>query len=529
MIKFRKHKKGDLSMDMEVFHRQFEMEKPMPTQEFVACAERLCQEVRQNKNEEQKSELCREIYGNINKEHVQMAVFLYSMFLNLDYNPEIMEEFALYVKEEKNLNYKNKHFLFYQMTQFVFLHPEFETEEVLTAKWELLKQVETEIKQEIKVPLHRIPREECNPNMAVVITEQFLGVQHGPTKTALDRCAIMKKTMGKEVLLINTAEFMPMNGWLLILGGKRGNYDVTLCEKEYQTWQGVEIPYFQCENVMPEAEVEELLLQMIEKIKPMYVINIGGSSLFAGLVDEMVPVITVGTTQSGLATTLTTYQAVHGKLDEKWLHVLENVGKTERHMINGLFTFSLKEQTETTTREKEGLPENQFLLAVVGARLDEEVSEEFLDMLNAVLSEQVGVVFIGKFESYEERMQAYPTIKQYAHCLGFCKDILSKLEICDLYVNPTRKGGGTSVVEAMSKGKPAVSVDFGDVAGIIGEEFCCADYEEMAEIIRRYAEDETFYQEMAREADRLAEIYLDTESEFRKIIAEYDRREAGGE
>lgn len=512
-------------MDMEVFRRQFEMEKPMPTQEFVTCAEKLCQEVQQNKNEEQKTALCREIYGNINKDDVEMTVFLYSMLVNLDYNPKYMEEFARYVIEEKRLNYKNKYFLFYQITQFVFLHPEFETEEVLTAKWELLKQVEAEIKQEIKMPLHRIPRQECNPNMVVVITEQFLGTQHGPTKTALDRCAIIKRGMGKEVLLINTAEFMPMNGRLSILGGKRGNYDETLCQKEYQTWQGVEIPYFQVENVMPEAEVEELLLHVIEQIKPMYVINIGGSSLFAGLADELVPVITVGTTQSGLATTLTTYQTVHGKLDEKWLHVLKNVGKNERHMIEGIFTFSLREQTETTTREKEGLPENQFLLAVVGGRLDEEVTEEFFHMLKSVVSKEIGIVFIGKFEHFGEMTAKYPEIKPYAYYLGFCQDILSKLEICDLYVNPTRKGGGTSVVEAMSKGKPAVSVDFGDVAGIIGEEFCCKNYEEMAEIIKRYAQDRAFYEERAQAAGKVADVYLDTASEFKRIMEEYDRRE----
>lgn len=152
-------------MDMEVFRRQFEKEKTMPTQEFVTCAEELCRKMQQNKNEGQKAELCGEIYGNINKEHVEMTVFLYSMLVNLEYDPKYMEEFVRYVTEEKRLNYKNKYFLFYQITQFVFLHPEFETEEVLTAKWKLLKQVKTEIKQEIKMPLRRIPRQECNPNM----------------------------------------------------------------------------------------------------------------------------------------------------------------------------------------------------------------------------------------------------------------------------------------------------------------------------------------------------------------------------
>lgn len=32
-----------------------------------------------------------------------------------------------------------------------------------------------------------------NPNFAIVITNQFLSAEHGPTKTALDRCIVLKK------------------------------------------------------------------------------------------------------------------------------------------------------------------------------------------------------------------------------------------------------------------------------------------------------------------------------------------------
>ena len=106
--------------------------------------------------------------------------------------------------------------------------------------------------------------------------------------------------------------------------------------------------------------------------------------------------------------------------------------------------------------------------------MDEEVTDDFLKMLRGVLSPQIGVVFIGKFETYEKVAERYPNIRQYMYQLGFCSDILSKLEICDLYVNPTRKGGGTSAVEAMSKGLPTISVSYGDVAGIIGEEVVVA-------------------------------------------------------
>lgn len=101
-----------------------------------------------------------------------------------------------------------------------------------------------------------------------------------------------------------------------------------------------------------------------------------------------------------------------------------------------------------------------------------------------------------------------------------------RIELCDLYVNPTRKGGGTSAVEAMYKGKPAVSVGYGDVAGIIGEEFCCADYDEMVEIIKRYSADKQFYQEQSERAYKLAEEYLDTDGEFKRILSEYQKKKA---
>lgn len=41
------------------------------------------------------------------------------------------------------------------------------------------------------------------------------------------------------------------------------------------------------------------------------------------------------------------------------------------------------------------------------------LSEEFLDMLNAVLSEQVGVVFIGKFESYDTESEFRKIMEEY--------------------------------------------------------------------------------------------------------------------
>lgn len=56
------------------------------------------------------------------------------------------------------------------------------------------EEIVEDFSKEITVPLERIPLEERNPEKALIITEQFIAIQHGPTKTALDRCkCLMEK------------------------------------------------------------------------------------------------------------------------------------------------------------------------------------------------------------------------------------------------------------------------------------------------------------------------------------------------
>jgi predicted O-linked N-acetylglucosamine transferase (SPINDLY family) len=39
----------------------------------------------------------------------------------------------------------------------------------------------------------------------------------------------------------------------------------------------------------------------------------------------------------------------------------------------------------------------------------------------------------------------------------------------DIYINPTRRGGGTSAVEALSKGIPVITVNYGKLRRCICE------------------------------------------------------------
>jgi glycosyltransferase involved in cell wall biosynthesis len=207
--------------------------------------------------------------------------------------------------------------------------------------------------------------------------------------------------------------------------------------------------------------------------------------------------------------------------------LLKNVGYTEAHVIESVFTSGLKTQTEHITRLELGLQDDWFIMLVVGIRLDTEVTSEFMGMMENALEENMRVVFCGIFENYAECMESFPRLKEQSVYLGVCEDILSRVELCDLYINPTRRGGGTSCVEAMYKGLPVVTVNYGDVAVNAGEEFCVKDYNEMAEMIRKYAHDKAFYEDKSQRAKERSEVLLDTDGEFVKILQEMGEEKDG--
>lgn len=332
--------------------------------------------------------------------------------------------------------------------------------------------------------------------------------------------------MKKEVVLINTAEFGSFYNICPFYESMYGGYMQQYIDLQEVTWKDVTVPYIQCEDNMPNPEVIDVLLETVYSLKPEYIVMIGSDSIFGNLADEIIPVLSVGLSPSEMGNAMVSYQTMSRKLNDEDIRILHAMGKSEDSIIQSVFTSGLKVQTEYVTRAELGIAEKNFVMAVIGARLDVEVTDSFCDMLEDVLEEGMQVVFIGRFHQYYKiNWKRYPKLKQYSKYLGFCQDILSRLECCDLYVNPIRSGGGTSGVEALYKGLPVVTTEYGDVATNVGEAFWVKDYEEMKLRIRQYRDDADYYHKQSQWALEKAKELLDTDGEFVKIISEMERRE----
>lgn len=477
-----------------------------------------------NCTQEERYEIEEKIYALIDGRNVYVSVFLYSYCVRIFAKSQTLEAFGNYILECNQITSNTRYFLYHQLVSALFLNVHLENQKLKIIKWKILKRVFEEFRDEVHDLLKEIPKEERNPELAVVLTEQFLGYTHAPTKIVLDRCKVLIKKMNKKVLLMNTAELMSENGKIPYCYARKPNYNTALLNQQIVQWDDCIIPFFQCENNMPDMETLRYLLGVIRELKPGLIMIGGGTSILANLINEIIPVLAIGMSPSDLENTMVSYQTLSRPLNNEDREILRAVGIPETSVIESTFTSTLRKQTNITTREALGLPNDKFVVGVVGYRLDADIDSDFLDVLCTLAENDICVAFIGDYDSYDKVIVERPILKEALHLLGETKDILSWVEHFDLYLNPYRKGGGTSSVEAMYKGIPVLTLPYGDVAVNVSKDFWVQTFDEMVEYAIKYKNDKEYYRLMSEQAKKRATILLDSESEFVRIIEEFKKR-----
>ncbi len=481
-------------------------------------------QIMQSVSDEIRDSIAQSLLHLIQEEKKYTAIWLYSSSMAISNNPKIMEEFLEYAIKCKGIYANTRFFLYYQFRSIIFRYTQFENLRTKYLKWRLLETAISEFRNGLHDVLAPVPKERRDDGFVLVISEQISAPQHGPTKIALDRCKVLMQRMGKKVLLVNTAEILSSVGEVPFFAVMDGIVDSSLVEKDRIGWKGVEIPYFQCDANMPNTADLRSLFQMVQDTRPGMAVAVGGSGVFANLLNDVIPVLMVGLAPSDLFETMAQCQTLSRPLLDSDKELLKKVGKDEGHVIESIFTSSLQPQTAMVTRAEMGLPEDKFVIVVVGYRLETDIDQKFAEMLKRVVCDDIYVALIGNFKPYGKFIADNPELEKYLKVLGITRDTLACFENCDLYVNPNRKGGGTSGVEAIYKGVPVVTCPYGDVAINVGEDFWVESYEEMPELILRYKNDQEFYHMMSEKAKKRAEVLLDSEKEFVRVVEEFASR-----
>lgn len=114
-------------------------------------------------------------------------------------------------------------------------------------------------------------------------------------------------------------------------------------------------------------------------------------------------------------------------------------------------------------REEEFGRVDAFILVTVGNRLIYDCSKEFVDFAVQLLLEYPDFMWVfagGDVPDYllEERKRL--CLDRRIMIRGYEEDLVALYHICDVYVNPMRKGGGLSVAWAMNEGLPVAMIKF---------------------------------------------------------------------
>ncbi len=364
--------------------------------------------------------------------------------------------------------------------------------------------------------LVKIPLEKRNKNLVMILTIQFLDRKHAPTRTVVERIKALKK-LGKNIIIVNTTEQYIRIGYLPIYNTGFGRI-----LSEYDNINQIQIgdnkfPFFQ----MPESSSIEyrmqVLSELLKKYKPYYILSIGTGSILADLCGNIVPCASMALAFSTLPKTKNKMKILGRRLseEEKEFYADEDID-----IIESRFTFELKPQKNKFSRKEKGIPDHGFVLVVVGIRLDFEIDNSFMEMLTKACNAGCYVVFAGIMDNYKSLMEDYPVVSANSLFTGYCDDILALMEICDLYVNPDRLGGGFSIIEAFAKGKPGVYLKSGDVYTAGGEDFAVNDFDEMSEKILQYKNDKDYYNKMSGLAKERARFMTSSI----EAIADIDRQ-----
>ena len=348
---------------------------------------------------------------------------------------------------------------------------------------------------DIKFPY--LPFAQRNKKRIVIIAEQIMFLQHAPTKMVLEYIYILQEYLGYEILLFAC----PCDGFLTENLWNSGQYLRRMTRDEFVNeairvfYRGAEIFGYQINMTKFGPKEYNMMFSMIYAFNPLFVFQCGVSNPVADLARKFTTVVSMPMSIQAAVSDADILIRNGGRLSEEIeAEYEEALIENQVQLFERGAEVSFEASAEKQDRPELGLPEDKFLIAVVGNRLDEEMDEEFIGVMKSILerTENTAIVTVGDMKE-KKNLFAGTEFENRMYHLEWQKNLLKTYTALDLYLNPNRNGGGHSGLMAVVSGIPVVTLPGNDVASNAGERFVVADYDEMVREVCRYVTDEEYY------------------------------------
>ncbi len=319
----------------------------------------------------------------------------------------------------------------------------------------------------------------------VILTSQLLADRHAPTADTFGYFKILRNS-GFNPLIINTLE-LPRHCSLPLINPFIANssiYPPGLAKKQLD---GIEISIFTPDLDMPNPTGLGKICAVISRMQPKFIMCVGGYSILQERIGAEYQVI-IMPLSNDLSLSQTCTSVLTRKLDDNDRKLLARFSIDESRILEGCpYNYELPVvEAVNYEREQFALTCDDFIACVVGNRLDQELDNNFILFLKNVidLGKNIKLLFVGALSPQVQARLHSMLPDTSTRFLHYCPDLVNLYKICDLYINPPRKGGGSSAAYCLAAGVPVFSTRYGDVSYLLPDCFLMDTLDEMHLAIR---------------------------------------------
>ncbi|CAK0748144.1 putative Glycosyltransferase [Azospirillaceae bacterium] len=313
------------------------------------------------------------------------------------------------------------------------------------------------------------------PRRLALITDQFLGPRHQPSRDIFECAVKLQEIFEVEVTVFNV-NLRPLDSCALFYPPMIANIETTFSGAQWIEMNGRSVRFISFVDRAFSIEKIAHVVSILNAFDPDVVIGFGDSNIIADLFAEKRPVICLPTTSS-LPFSLGDIVLVW---DSAWKNTdLTTCSRLSRSVLRPfLYALFFPPRNETWSRDTFLLTDEDFIMSIVSNRLDEEIDGPFLECIDRLLTAcpRLHILLAGHAEQLPSRLANQPN-RQRLHIIGYVEDVRALYQMSDGALNPFRSGGGASVALALAEGRPVVSLATGDGSAVIGPDLTVPDVE----------------------------------------------------
>lgn len=378
---------------------------------------------------------------------------------------------------------------------------------------ELYRFIFTKVLENITDSYERL--ENPGSNLILMVSSQFLAFDHAPTRRILDYSYAIATSLHKKVMIINDAG-LHIYPCACLDQSRIFQFGHAYDQKNTIEYKGLDIPFMQFSGYMPDIYAINEMLRKIYQMQPELVYNIGGSSLLADAC-ALFTKTACFPSSTDIPVSMSKYLLVGRPLDKADQPRLERM-ESYQEIIETVVNYELQESNRPYTRAEFGIPSDCFVIGLVGHRLDSELSNSFISLMDTATTQwDVHFLIIGSVYK-KDRIKNGLLKHGNLHFAGELEGGSQAIKLCDIYWNPRRSGGGRSSFEALAQGVPVVTLKSGDVYYTCGDEFGVEAEEDFLQQSDRYIHDTEYLEAMKTKSIERAAFLSDLPGTQRKIL-----------